>query len=401
MKKNTVQKDLPLGLYIHIPFCRSKCAYCDFYSLAGAEERMDDYCRALERHLAEVAPQAECHKADTVYFGGGTPSYLGAERLCRLLGSIRKLYKVDKHAEITLEANPDSATDRKTLKRLRKAGFNRLSLGVQSMDDALLQTIGRIHTRQQVQEAVAAARKAGFKNLSLDLIYGLPGQTMEGWEKTLSDAVGLHPEHLSCYGLKLEEGTPLYRRQGELTFPDEDMQADMYLYAVEFLKQCGYEQYEISNFAKPGFASRHNLKYWLMQEYAGFGPGAHSDFGNVRYGYARDLERYLKGELVLQESETVDTDEREREYLMLRLRTVQGVDPREFEYRFRQRFAPLAALLQQCAREGLAEQDEIGWHLTAKGFLVSNRIIGLLQDELAREKNRRLEAASRGDYRVV
>ena len=401
MKKNTVQKDLPLGLYIHIPFCRSKCAYCDFYSLAGAEERMDDYCRALERHLAEVAPQAECHKADTVYFGGGTPSYLGAERLCRLLGSIRKLYKVDKHAEITLEANPDSATDRKTLKRLRKAGFNRLSLGVQSMDDALLQTIGRIHTRQQVQEAVAAARKAGFKNLSLDLIYGLPGQTMEGWEKTLSDAVGLHPEHLSCYGLKLEEGTPLYRRQGELTFPDEDMQADMYLYAVEFLKQCGYEQYEISNFAKPGFASRHNLKYWLMQEYAGFGPGAHSDFGNVRYGYARDLERYLKGELVLQESETVDSDEREREYLMLRLRTVQGVDPREFEYRFRQRFAPLAALLQQCAREGLAEQDENGWHLTAKGFLVSNRIIGLLQDELAREKNRRLEAAARGDYRVV
>ena len=401
MKKNTVQKDLPLGLYIHIPFCRSKCAYCDFYSLAGAEERMDDYCRALERHLAEVAPQAECHKADTVYFGGGTPSYLGAERLCRLLGSIRKLYKVDKHAEITLEANPDSATDRKTLKRLRKAGFNRLSLGVQSMDDALLQSIGRIHTRQQVQEAVAAARKAGFKNLSLDLIYGLPGQTMEGWEKTLSDAVGLHPEHLSCYGLKLEEGTPLYRRQGELTFPDEDMQADMYLYAVEFLKQCGYEQYEISNFAKPGFASRHNLKYWLMQEYAGFGPGAHSDFGNVRYGYARDLERYLKGELVLQESETVDADEREREYLMLRLRTVQGVDPREFEYRFRQRFAPLAALLQQCAREGLAEQDENGWHLTAKGFLVSNRIIGLLQDELAREKNRRLEAAARGDYRVV
>ena len=401
MKKNTVQKDLPLGLYIHIPFCRSKCAYCDFYSLAGAEERMDDYCRALERHLAEVAPQAECHKADTVYFGGGTPSYLGAERLCRLLGSIRKLYKVDKHAEITLEANPDSATDRKTLKRLRKAGFNRLSLGVQSMDDALLQAIGRIHTRQQVQEAVAAARKAGFKNLSLDLIYGLPGQTMEGWEKTLSDAVGLHPEHLSCYGLKLEEGTPLYRRQGELIFPDEDMQADMYLYAVEFLKQCGYEQYEISNFAKPGFASRHNLKYWLMQEYAGFGPGAYSDFGNVRYGYARDLERYLKGELVLQESETVDTDEREREYLMLRLRTAQGVDPREFEYRFRQRFAPLAALLQQCAREGLAEQDGNGWHLTAKGFLVSNRIIGLLQDELAREKNRRLEAAARGDYRVV
>lgn len=401
MKKTSIQKDLPLGLYIHIPFCQSKCAYCDFYSLPGAEGRMDDYCRALERHLAEVAPQADCHKVDTVYFGGGTPSYLGADRLCRLLGSIKKLYKIDKHAEITLEANPDSAGDKRALKRLRRAGFNRISLGVQSTDDQTLRAIGRIHTWQQVQEAVAAARKAGFKNLSLDLIYGLPGQTMESWEKALSDAVGLHPEHLSCYGLKLEEGTPLYERREELTFPDEDQQADMYLYTVEFLKQCGYEQYEISNFARPGFASRHNLKYWFLQEYAGFGPGAYSDFGNVRYGYARDLDRYLKGELVLQESETVDPDEREREYLMLRLRTVQGVDPREFEYRFRQRFAPLAELLQQCAREGLAEQDEKGWHLTAKGFLVSNRIIGLLQDELVREKTRRLEAAARGDYRVV
>lgn len=401
MKKPAIQKDLPLGLYIHIPFCQSKCAYCDFYSLSGAEGRMDDYCRALERHLAEVAPQADCHKVDTVYFGGGTPSYLGADRLCRLLGSIKKLYKVDKHAEITLEANPDSAGDKKALKRLRRAGFNRISLGVQSADDALLRAIGRIHTWQQVQEAVAAARKAGFKNLSLDLIYGLPGQTMEGWEKTLSDAVGLHPEHLSCYGLKLEEDTPLYARREELTFPDEDMQADMYLYTVEFLKRCGYEQYEISNFARPDFASRHNMKYWLLQEYAGFGPGAHSDFGNVRYGYERDLERYLQGELVLQESETVDADERELEYLMLRLRTVQGVDPREFEYRFRQRFAPLSELLQQCAREGLAEQDGNGWHLTPKGFLVSTRIIGMLQDELVREKNRRLEAAARGDYRVV
>ncbi len=401
MKKPAIQKDLPLGLYIHIPFCQSKCAYCDFYSLSGAEGRMDDYCRALERHLAEVAPQADCHKVDTVYFGGGTPSYLGADRLCHLLGSIKKLYKVDKHAEITLEANPDSAGDKKALKRLRRAGFNRISLGVQSADDALLRAIGRIHTWQQVQEAVAAARKAGFKNLSLDLIYGLPGQTMEGWEKTLSDAVGLHPEHLSCYGLKLEEDTPLYARRDELTFPDEDMQADMYLYTVEFLKRCGYEQYEISNFARPDFASRHNMKYWLLQEYAGFGPGAHSDFGNVRYGYERDLERYLQGELVLQESETVDADERELEYLMLRLRTVQGVDPREFEYRFRQRFAPLSELLQQCAREGLAEQDGNGWHLTPKGFLVSTRIIGMLQDELVREKNRRLEAAARGDYRVV
>ena len=401
MKKNTVQKDLPLGLYIHIPFCRSKCAYCDFYSLAGAEEHMDDYCRALERHLAEVAPQAECHKADTVYFGGGTPSYLGAERLCRLLGSIRKLYKVDKHAEITLEANPDSATDRKTLKRLRKAGFNRLSLGVQSMDDALLQTIGRIHTRQQVQEAVAAARKAGFKNLSLDLIYGLPGQTMEGWEKTLSDAVGLHPEHLSCYGLKLEEGTPLYRQRDSLTLPDDEAQADMYLYAVEYLRQNGYEQYEISNFARPGHASRHNLKYWTLGEYAGFGPGAYSDFGGIRYGYIRDLDRYIAGELVLAESEHIPVSEREMEYIMLRLRTTEGMNIREFENRFRQRFDPLGARLETYAAHGLAQRTEQGWHLTPRGFLVSNQIIGELQEVLNREKLERLRRAQEGDYRVI
>ncbi len=233
MKKTTPVKNLPLGLYVHIPFCRSKCAYCDFYSLPDSEKFMDDYCRALERHLAEVAPQAGGHLVDTVYFGGGTPSYLGTDRLCRLLGSIKKLYKVDKHAEITLEANPDSAGDKKALKRLRRAGFNRISLGVQATDDETLRAIGRIHTWQQAQDAVAAARKAGFKNLSLDLIYGLPGQTMEQWEKTLSDAVGLLPEHLSCYGLKLEEGTPLYERRGELTLPDEEQQADMYLYAVE------------------------------------------------------------------------------------------------------------------------------------------------------------------------
>ena len=202
MKKPAPVKNLPLGLYIHVPFCRSKCAYCDFYSLSGSEKFMDDYCRALERHLIEVAPQAACHLVDTIYFGGGTPSYLGADRLCHLLGCIKKLYKVDKHAEITLEANPDSAGDKKALKRLRRAGFNRISLGVQATDDETLRAIGRIHTWQQAQDAVSAARKAGFKNISLDLIYGLPGQTMEQWEKTLSDAVGLLPEHLSCYGLK-------------------------------------------------------------------------------------------------------------------------------------------------------------------------------------------------------
>ena len=401
MKKTAVKKDLPLGLYIHIPFCRSKCAYCDFYSLPDSESRMDDYCHALERHLAEVAPQASCHLVDTVYFGGGTPSYLGFERLCRLLGTVKKLYKVDKNAEITLEANPDSAGDKKALKRLRRAGFNRISLGVQATDDETLRAIGRIHTWQQAQDAVAAARKAGFKNLSLDLIYGLPGQTMEQWEKTLSDAVGLLPEHLSCYGLKLEEGTPLYRQRDSLTLPDDEAQADMYLYAVEYLRQNGYEQYEISNFARPGHASRHNLKYWTLGEYAGFGPGAYSDFGGVRYGYIRDLDRYIAGELVLAESEHIPVSEREMEYIMLRLRTTEGMNIREFENRFRRRFDPLGARLEVYADHGLAQRTEQGWRLTPRGFLVSNQIIGELQELLNREKLERLRRAQEGDYRVV
>ena len=391
----------PLGLYLHIPFCKSKCAYCDFYSLSGREDRMDAYTAALERHLIEVAPQAAQHSVDTVYFGGGTPSYLGEKRLVKLLKAVKKHYHVDPHAEITLEANPDSAGDWKALRALRRAGFNRISLGVQSTDDVCLRALGRIHTWQQVQEAVAACRRAKFPDVSLDLIYGLPGQTMEQWEKTLSDALTLQPEHLSCYGLKLEEGTPLYDRRESLNLPDGDLQADMYLYAVELLTQNGYQQYEISNFAQPGYESRHNLKYWMLEEYAGFGPGAYSDFGGVRYGYTRDLDGYIAGRLDLAESERISPQEREMEYIMLRLRTARGIDIREFENRFRQRFAPLAAILESCAAHGLARQTETGWCLTPRGFLVSNRIIGDLQEELNREKVQRLARAAQGDYRVV
>ena len=401
MKKVSVQKDLPLGLYLHIPFCRAKCAYCDFYSLSGAEPHMDAYCRALQRHLAEVAPQAACHLVDTVYFGGRTPSYLGADRLCRLLACVKKLYKVDKHAEITLEANPDSAGDKKALKRLRRAGFNRLSLGVQSTDDALLRRIGRVHTYEQVQQAVTAARKAKIENLSLDLIYGLPDQTMEDWQRTLADAVALGPEHLSCYGLKLEEGTPLWQQRQTLTLPDDDAQADMYLYTVAALGEMGYEQYEISNFAKSGKESRHNLKYWRMEEYAGFGPGAHSDFGGVRYGYVRDLDSYIAGRLVLSESETDSTLARDYEYVMLSLRTAAGIDRQTFEKRYRQRFQPMETLFEQYEKAGLASRTEGGWRLTPRGFLVSNSIIAALQEALAQQRAARQAAMAEGNFRIV
>ncbi|MFR3980543.1 MAG: radical SAM family heme chaperone HemW [Oscillospiraceae bacterium] len=390
-----------LGLYIHIPFCKAKCAYCDFYSLAHSEEKMDAYMAALLRHLEEVAPRAAGMQVDTVYFGGGTPSYLGAARLCRILQTVLRRYDVARDAEITLEANPDSAGDWKELRKLRRAGFNRLSLGVQSTDDALLRRIGRIHTYEQVQQAVTAARKAKFTDLSLDLIYGLPGQTMEGWQRTLADAVALGPEHLSCYGLKLEEGTPLWQQRQTLTLPDDDAQADMYLYTVAALGEMGYEQYEISNFAKSGKESRHNLKYWRMEEYAGFGPGAHSDFGGVRYGYVRDIDSYIAGRLVLSESETDSTLARDYEYVMLSLRTAAGIDRQTFEKRYRQRFQPMEALFEQYEKAGLASRTEGGWRLTPKGFLVSNSIIAALQEALAQQRAARQAAMAEGNFRIV
>lgn len=390
-----------LGLYIHIPFCKAKCAYCDFYSLAHSEEKMDAYMAALLRHLEEVAPRAAGMQVDTVYFGGGTPSYLGAARLCRILQTVLRRYDVARDAEITLEANPDSAGDWKELRRLRRAGFNRLSLGVQSTDDALLRRIGRIHTYEQVQQAVTAARKAKFTDLSLDLIYGLPGQTMEDWQRTLADAVALGPEHLSCYGLKLEEGTPLWQQRQTLTLPDDDAQADMYLYTVAALGEMGYEQYEISNFAKSGKASRHNLKYWRMEEYAGFGPGAHSDFGGVRYGYVRDIDSYIAGRLVLSESENDSTLARDYEYVMLSLRTAAGIDRQTFEKRYRQRFQPMEALFEQYEKAGLASRTEGGWRLTPKGFLVSNSIIAALQEALAQQRAARQAAMAEGNFRIV
>lgn len=393
-----------LGLYVHIPFCKQKCVYCDFYSLSSREDRMDDYTAALCAHLTETAHFAAGHTVDTVYFGGGTPSYLGTKRLVKVLRTIRKHYRVVKDAEITLEANPDSASDWKELRALRRAGFNRLSLGMQSACDEELRRIGRVHTAQQVSAAVEAARKAKIENLSLDLIYGLPGQTPERWADNLSAAVALAPEHLSCYGLKVEEGTPLFAQRETADLPGDEAQADMYLYTVEFLKQHGYEQYEISNFARPGRESRHNLKYWLLEEYAGFGPGAHSDFGGVRYAYARDLEGYIRGVKdhtpILSENERIPDRDRDTEWLMLGLRTVRGLDPREFENRFRRRFACFGPFLAQCEKAGYAVFEDGRWRLTPRGFLLSNQIIGGMLDALAADKQRRAEAAARGDFRV-
>lgn len=402
MKKKQTSK---LGLYIHIPFCKSKCLYCDFYSLPDSEEHMDRYTAALMQHLQELAPHASRCSVDTVYFGGGTPSYLGVKRLKALLWCIKKYYHVEKGAEITLEANPESLSDARTVRALRRAGINRISLGVQSANNHELYAVGRIHTFEQVRRCVEAIGKGGIKNLSLDLIYGLPGQTMESWKQTLETVTALAPEHLSCYGLKIEEGTPLYTMQDSLSLADDDLQADMYLWAAEYLTQRGYEHYEISNFAKSGQFSRHNMKYWLLDEYMGFGPGAHSDVGGVRYSYVRDLAAYCTcvesgdGELV-DYQERIAPRDRDTEYIMLGLRTARGIDKETFESRFRLPFAPVEAVLEKWRASGHAVRENDRWRLTASGFLLSNTIILEALDALGQEKVRREQAIFQKDFRI-
>ena len=379
-----------LGLYIHIPFCRSKCDYCDFYSLAGREARMDDFHKALLAHLKEAALSARSFTVDTLYFGGGTPSFYGEKRLRELLAAVKKHYRLEKDAEITFEANPDSAPF-KALRALRRAGFNRISLGLQSACPEELERVRRPHTVQQADQAVSDARRAGLGNLSLDLIYGLPGQTLDSWQRTVEHALSLEPEHLSCYGLKLEPGTPLADRAAEQPLPDDDMQADCYLWTVDRLARAGYGQYEISNFARPGFASRHNLRYWEMRPYMGFGPGAHSDFGGRRYCWVRDLEGYIRGVLeggaLLDSQDLIPREERGSEYLMLGLRTVRGVEEWEYRGSYFMDFAPIEARLQQFAQAGWARKTDQGrWRLTPTGFLLSNQLIGDLLERQERAR---------------
>ena len=379
----------PLGIYIHVPFCRSKCEYCDFYSLTEhGREWKEGYLKAITAHIAETGPLAPKHRVDTIYFGGGTPSFFGAGGMITILNTIRKHFDVSSDAEITFEANPDSVTPL-LLRRLKAEGFNRISLGIQCDDDEILQRIGRPHTYAQAVDAVKMIRRAGFRNLSLDLIYGLPGQTLEGWVTTLNNVLRLNPEHISCYGLKVEEGTPLYGYQDSANLPDDDAQADMYLAAVEILRSKDYRQYEISNFAKREMASRHNLKYWNGGEYLGFGPDASSDFGGRRFAIVRDLQAYMDGirtgGTVLREMQEIPKRERAGEYLMLRLRTSAGISWEEYERRYLLSFKPLAEVMDRfCLHNWAMHNGKGGYRLTPEGFLMSNTIISDLL--IAQEK---------------
>ena len=379
----------PLGIYIHVPFCRSKCQYCDFYSLTCRDDKsIDTYLRAICAHIKESGALTPGYKVDTIYFGGGTPSYLGADALATILTTVRRSFDVDPNAEITLEANPDSVSDQ-LLRRVKAEGFNRISLGVQSDDDEMLKKLGRPHDYAQVVGAVQRIRKAGFKNLSLDLMYGLPGQTLNQWKDTLERVITLNPDHISCYALKVEEGTPFYQMREALNIADDDVQADMYLAGVEILRSHGFRQYEISNFARKGLYSRHNMKYWSGGEYLGFGPNASSDFGGRRFVIIRDLQGYVNGiktgGSVLQEVDEVPLRERAGEYLMLRLRTITGINRHEYEHKFLLPFDDIEAALERSRKLGYAVRSEEGrWRLTPKGYLISNDIITdllLIQDK--------------------
>ena len=281
-------------------------------------------------------------------------------------------------AEITFEANPDSVTD-KLLKRLRAEGFNWVSLGIQSDDDDMLQNLGRPHSYADAVEAVTKIRRAGYKNLSVDLMFGLPGQTLEGWQDTLTHVLELKPDHISCYGLKVEPGTPLYVRKDTCGLPDDDAQADMYLAAVEILKSKGFRHYEISNFAKKDKASQHNLKYWTGGEYIGFGPDASSDFAGKRFAMVRDLNAYIDGVLeggqVIADIQEIPPRERAGEYLMMRLRTSIGISREEYEKQYLLPFGPLEDILKGCKERNLAILSDGRWRLSPEGMLLSNTVL--------------------------
>lgn len=366
-----------MGIYIHVPYCVGKCTYCNFYSVSGSGQA-EAYVKATAHHLEEYGELCSGYYVDTIYFGGGTPSYLGGKYLIRLLKTIEKNFNIVPSAEITVEANPESMTT-DFLKKIYKSQFNRLSMGIQSSDDTQLKKLGRAHTFREAQEAYRRAREAGFTNISVDLMYGLPGQSMESWQKSLKEILALSPDHLSCYALKLEEGTPLYKEMPDL--PDDDVQADMYLEACEELRQAGYRHYEISNFAKTDKLSRHNSRYWDLSEYLGVGPGAHSYLGGKRFAFVSNLDAYIQG--VMKNGDSIVSAEEEvpgileyGEYLMLMLRTDFGIDGEEFRRKFKRPFEPYEKILYKYQKMNLAENFMGRWRLTEAGFLVSNTIIG-------------------------
>lgn len=357
------------GLYLHIPFCKSKCAYCDFFSGRGSEADFDAYTRALTQNISLWGSSVK-RTVTSVYFGGGTPSILGTERLCRLLSAVKGRFSVAPAAEITLEVNPESGVSL-DFEKLFRAGFNRVSVGLQSAIAREINLLGRIHTPEEAAQTVLRAQKAGIENISLDLMLGIPYQTKETLRQSVTFCADCGVRHISAYILKIEENTPFFAVKDTLPLPNEDEQADLYLYAVQSLEALGYRQYEISNFAFPSFESKHNTLYWHCGEYLGLGPSAHSFYQGRRFYYPRDMQRFLAND-VIQDGCGGD----ESEYIMLALRLKEGFVFSDFSRRFQKPVAPrILQKIRIYAQAGYMELDNKHACFTPKGFLVSNTIL--------------------------
>ena len=369
-----------LGAYIHIPFCEKKCNYCDFYSSPCTEGVRDSYIEALCKHIELEAPLYKDYEFDTVYIGGGTPSILTTNSFEKLGKTIKKHLNLTQGAEFTIEINPGTLTLEKLI-AYKSQGVNRLSIGLQSTNDQMLMRLGRIHTLKDFEESYFLARECGFDNVSLDLMYGLPNQTLNDLIETLEKAISYQPEHISAYCLKVEENTPFGKIEASLNLPDEDFEYLMYETIVEKLRENGYSQYEISNFSRAGRRSQHNLKYWLSQEYIGFGPSAHSFFCGERCSYKPSLSEYVESlskDMLpvkqLEENFEHSLDKMD-EYVMLRFRLNDGVNTSEFYKEFGKEFAKEYPQIEQFVRSGHVNFDGEKYFFSTKGFFVSNYIL--------------------------
>ncbi len=364
-----------LGLYLHIPFCRSKCRYCDFCSFPQTEgETRARYADELCRRLIEASPSVADRRVNTVYFGGGTPTLLPIEAFRQIMETIATYYALTSDCEITAECNPATA-DFAYLSALRALGVNRLSIGLQSVHENELRALGRAHSFSDFEAVFADARRAGFENISVDLMYGIPHQTEESFRTSIRTLCALAPEHISAYGLKIEEGTPFWRVKDSLPLPDEDVEYRMYCLLSHELKKYAYHKYEISNFAKDGRHSRHNLRYWHGEEYLGFGVAAHSYFDGVRFGNSRDLRAFLAGEDIVEERVTLTPHEREEESVMLALRLAEGIDTTDFARRTGEEFIARYPTVPRMLAEGFMKEKNGRIAFTDRGFFVSNAIL--------------------------
>ncbi len=368
-----------LALYLHIPYCKQKCPYCDFNSYANGINK--DFIPALKEEIGIKSKNIDQYQIGSVFFGGGTPTTLSSAQITDILNFIFKKFSIASDCEISIEANPGTV-DYQYLKTLRKSGFNRISLGCQSFHDGLLKRIGRIHDCDDIYKSFSAAKKAEFENISLDLMFGLPGHTLEIWTDTLQKAVQLKPNHFSVYNLTIEKETPFYDQfqKGELTLSSDELQLKMYERAVEYLSQAGYVHYEISNFAVKGYECRHNKIYWNNNEYLGFGPGAASYLNGTRSKNVLSPEKYIqtlldKKEIPLFEKETLDTKKSMGESLMLGLRMLRGINLPDFERRFGKSVdSEFGEKIRKLQNEQLLEYNDEVLKLTHKGILFSNEV---------------------------